>query len=284
MSSDDKNIAALLIIGIKRVAFIKRRYMKILVCVKQVLFSESPIEIDHDNCWIHDTEDSAYCMNRYDEYAIEEALLIKEKFSDVTVDAISVGPGRVSSTLRKALAFGAGEGIHIFYEGKGNGSPHEIASLIAAYAGTENYDIIFTGVMAEDDMQCLVGPLVASMLNFPCATSVVAEDIDSKNRKISVMCEREGGFYEKATLLLPALLTIQSGINIPRYPALSNVLRSKKQKLKIIAASSLNKSMPREQIISHRFFEKSGKGVMLEGSPEEKADKLLDILHERSLI
>lgn len=258
--------------------------MKILVCVKQVPFPESPLEIDHENCWVRETKDSAYCMNRYDEYAIEEAILIKEKFPDVVVDAISVGPERVQSTIRKALAFGARNGIHIQFDEKGNGSPHEIASLIADYAKNENYDLIFTGVMAEDDMQCLVGPLIAGFLSVPCVTSVVEESIETEDRKISVTCEREGGFHEKAVLSLPALLTIQSGINIPRYPALSNVLRSKSQKLEVIKAGSLNKKGAREQLLSHKFFEKSGHGIILEGTPEEKADKLLDILHEKSLV
>ncbi len=133
-------------------------------------------------------------------------------------------------------------------------------------------------------MQCLVGPMIASILSIPCVTSVVDESIDVEDKKISVTCEMEGGFHEKAVLDFPALLTIQSGINIPRYPALSNVLRSKSQKLKVIDASSLNKVGSRESLISHGFFEKSDKGIILEGTPEEKADKLLDILHEKSFI
>lgn len=258
--------------------------MKILVCVKQVPIPEVPIRIDTENCWIHEGEEAEYCMNRYDEHAIEEALLIKELFSGVTVDAISVGPERVASTLRKALALGVQNGIHILFEDRGYPSSHEIASLIADYARGKAYDLILAGVMAEDDMQSIVGPMVASMLTLPCATAVVKETVDMEKKRIAVTCEVEGGVQEAAVLEMPCLLTIQSGINVPRYPALSNMLRSKSQKLERIKTNKQCNCEPKVIPIFHNYFEKKEEGLILEGNPTEKADKLLDFLHEKSLI
>ncbi|MBU0991233.1 MAG: electron transfer flavoprotein subunit beta/FixA family protein [Proteobacteria bacterium] len=258
--------------------------MKILVCVKQVPYQGSPLEIQEDICWIRDHEDVAYCMNRYDEYAIEEALLLSESFPDTHVDAVSVGPERVSKTLRKALAFGAGHGIHILARSEKPLSPFETASLIASYAKKENYDLVFTGVMAEDDMQCLVGPMLAKCLCIPCQTAAIKTILDPHAKKITVQSEVEGGFYETSALTLPALVTVQSGINIPRYPALSNVLRSKSQKLTVIDAESLSANSEREVLSDISLPEKPDKGVILTGLPEEKADRLLTILHEKSLL
>lgn len=258
--------------------------MKILVCVKQVPFQDSPLEIDEDICWIHDHEDVAYCMNRYDEYAIEEALLLSESFADITVDAVSVGPDRVSKTLRKALAFGARKGVHILTRSEKPLSPFETASLIASYAQKENYDLVFTGVMAEDDMQCLVGPMLANCLSIPCQTAAIKTTLDLDAKKIRVQSEVEGGFYETSMLTLPALVTVQSGINIPRYPALSNVLRSKSQKLIVLDPDSLCPVSPREVLSGISLPEKPNKGMILSGLPEEKADQLLAILHEKSFL
>lgn len=258
--------------------------MKILVCVKQVPFEDSPLKIRDDHRWIRDHEEMAYCMNRYDEHAMEEAISISESFPGVTVDAVSVGPSRVSQTLRRALAFGAKKGVHILTPEALALTPFEIASLIARYAEKEGYDLIFAGVMAEDDMQCLVGPMLAACLSLSCQTSVIQTSIDLEKRKITVQSEVEGGFHETATLKLPALITVQSGINIPRYPALSHVLRSKSQALTVIEVGSDAGLFPRERVLNLSFPERPDKGEILKGLPEEKAEQLLSILHQKSFL
>lgn len=258
--------------------------MRILVCVKQVPFEGSPLEIREDGLWIRDHGEMAYTMNRYDEHAMEEAVSIADSFPGVTVEAVSVGPPRVSQTLRRALAFGAKKGVHILIPEDSCPTPFEIASHIARFAEGEGYDLIFAGVMAEDDMQCLVGPLLAACLSIPCQTAAIKTAIHPEERKISIVSEVEGGFHETATLTLPALVTVQSGINTPRYPALSHVLRSKSQALTVIEGGAGGEPAPRESVWGLSFPERPGKGEILKGLPEEKAEALLTLLHEQSLL
>lgn len=258
--------------------------MRILVCVKQVPDIESILEIDTAGMWIQETGKVVYRMNRYDEYALEEAVRIKETVSGVTVDALSVGPERVRTTVTKALEKGADNGIHIALDGNGYQSPFRIASAIADYARPRAYDLLFTGVMAEDDMQCQVGPMLAELLGLPSAPAVISETLEPSRETVHVECEMEGGIREQLSLTLPCLLSIQSGINRPRYPSLSNVLRAKKQELITVDANTLALPEPREIMKGLSYPEKPSYGIILEGTPEEKAEKLLRILYEKSLL
>jgi electron transfer flavoprotein beta subunit len=258
--------------------------MKILVCVKQVPDVESRIEIDGDSRWIREDDSIAYRMNRYDEYALEEAILIREALGDVTVDAISVGPARAAAALKKSIEKGANNGIHIMLSHSGYCPPSVTAALIADYTRGKGYDLIFTGVMAEDDMQCQVGPLIASMLGLPCAASVLRETISDDKSSVTVECELEGGISEILILPIPSLLSIQSGINRPRYPSLSNVMRAKEQKLIEVHADTAPGDFPGNEIASISYPEQTSRGMVIEGTPEQKAEKLLAILHEKSLL
>lgn len=257
--------------------------MKILICVKQVPDTESPLSIDGDALWIQEDDRIAFRMNRYDEYALEEAVLIREALGDVIIDAISVGPARAASVLKKSLEKGAARGIHCMRETPGYCPPPVTATLIADYARNKSYDLIFTGVMAEDDMQCQVGPLIAARLGLPCAASVVKESISLPDRTVTVDCEIEGGAAETVTLPMPCLLTIQSGINRPRYPSLSNVLRAKEQELVRILPAGEPGPLAAERVLALSYPVRSAHGTIIEGSTGEKAEKLLALLHEKSL-
>ena len=261
--------------------------MKLLVCVKQVSDSEKRISINREGSWIADKDKTAFRMNRFDEFALEEALLIRDHISHeqpTTIDAVSVGPPRASLTLKKAMAMGADEGIHILVEDDCYMSPFDTASLIASYAKNKEYDMILTGVMAEDDMHCLVGQFIAEHLGYPFATAVIHQEIMDGRNKISVERAIESGRRECLQLNLPAVLTIQSGINTPRYPSLSNVIRAKDQKIISIDAEKLKAPEKREELISLAYPEPSSKGLFIEGTQKEKAQKLLRILHEKSFI
>lgn len=258
--------------------------MKILVCVKQVPDTESPLSIDEAALWVQEDDRIAFRMNRYDEYALEEAVLIREALDDVTVDAISVGPSRTAAVLKKSMEKGAANGIHILRETPGYCSPSVTAALIADFARSKSYDLIFTGVMAEDDMHCQVGPLVAARLGLHCAVSVVKESISLADRTMTVECEIEGGASETVTVPMPCLLTIQSGINRPRYPSLSNVLRAKVQELVRILPEQDAPPYPTELALSLSYPLTSSHGTIIAGSTEEKAEKLLALLHEKSLL
>ncbi|MCP4137580.1 MAG: electron transfer flavoprotein subunit beta/FixA family protein [bacterium] len=257
--------------------------MKILVCVKQVVESTSPLEIDPEKGWIRDSGSISCRMNRFDEYALEEAVQIKEKLAGVTIDALSIGPERVRSVLTKALEKGADNAVYIPDTSPGYTLPAARAAIIAWYASSGDYDLIFTGVMAEDDMESQVGPLTAAKLDIPCAVSVISEVLSPGENKITIESEIEKGIRAKAELSLPALLTIQSGINRPRYPSLSNVLRAKAQKIpELIPPEPLLAAI--NPGISLSIPQKLKQGTVIEGTTEEKADRLISILRSKSLL
>jgi electron transfer flavoprotein beta subunit len=258
--------------------------VNILVCIKAVPDMEGPPAIDAGHRWLAEPAAGGYRMNRYDEYALEEAVRIKEAFPGVCVDALSVGPLQVEATLRRAMGKGADNGIHVLDDVPGYRSPQTTAALIAAYAHSKSYDLILTGVMAEDDMQGQVGAMAASMLSIPCAPAVTRTSYDPHTGTITLDCEMEAGLCATAILTLPALLTIQSGINRPRYPSLSNLLRARKQPLTTIDGAALTAPGAHETIHSIRVPANARQGITLTGTAAEKAAKLLEITYSKSLL
>lgn len=258
--------------------------MKILVCVKQVPETETALKIDDSGRRIQIDKSTLFRMNRFDEFAVEEALLIKETFSDTRIDALTVGPTRSAMVVRRAMGMGADHGIHILMENEGFLSPFAIASWIAAYAQNNAYDLILAGVMAEDDMEGQVGPMVAERLSLPCATSAIFEKLAPDKKSIYVEREMEGGFRDTLELHLPALLTIQSGMNKPRYPSLSNILRAKKEKLETIEAMSIEQPKPPQSLVRLAYPQKLRSALVLRGTEQEKAAQLLQILGHKFLV
>jgi len=254
---------------------------KILVLVKQTPDTEADVRIADDGGSLL-VRDKDWRMNRFDEFAVEEALRIREAFPGSSVDAISVGPPRVVAVLRRALAMGADEAIHIPYEGYQDVFPGETASLIAAFAGSRSYDMILAGVMSEDAMHAQTGPMVAEMLNISCATAVVAEKISEEGGLIAVERELEGGLREGLELPLPALIAVQSGINRPRYPALSHVLRSRSQPIMTVSADALPEPTRYERLAGLATPVLSGKALFLEGTSAQKAERLAEIFAGRA--
>jgi electron transfer flavoprotein beta subunit len=257
--------------------------MRILVCVKQVADIESNLRINETSSWIEENNKIAYRMNRYDEYALEEALLIKDVLPGTTIDVITMGPERAASTVKKSLEKGADNGIHIKCDNPAL-SAIDTASLIAEYASDKQYDIIFAGVMSEDMMQSQVGPMVASLLFIPSVVNVVKSELTNNSAVISVDSELEGGIIENIEVALPCLVTIQTGINLPRYPSLSNVMRARSINIITINSEDFNKHQSCDEILSVEYPPVLLKGTIITGSSEEKATKLLDILHEKALI
>ena len=258
--------------------------MRILVCVKDVPAPVAGIRIDSAATWINMDKSYPFMLNRFDEFAIEEALLIKKKFPETVVEAITVGPERSALALRRTIGMGAGKGIHILLEHGGYISPFVIASMMASYAWDKGYGLILTGIMSEDHMHGQVGPVLAELLSWPCATSVVYERIQKCQSKVYVEREIEGGYRDCLDLALPAVLSIQTGINRPRYPSLSNVLRAKKALLETIRADTLQPPDSQEHLIELTYPQKSRAGKVLQGTPKEKAFQLFTILSEKAFI
>lgn len=223
-------------------------------------------------------------MNRLDEFAVEEAVLIKAAFPHSSIDAVTVGPDRSADVIRRSIGMGADSGVHIVMQSEKYQSSFETAGQIAEYARDRHYDLILTGAMSEDNMQGQVGPMIAGRLGQPWATSVIFEKIAADGKTVYVEREIEGGCRDTLELQLPAVLTIQSGINSPRYPSLSNLLRANRTELYKIEAGDPAQGSSSEMIDRIVYPQKTRAGEILKGTGEEKAAQLVRILRERALL
>ena len=258
--------------------------MKILVCVKQVPEAEAEISIDASTKWISVGGAAEYRMNRFDECAVEESVLIKEAFPDTVIDVITVGPEQAEAVVRRSMGMGADNGAHILIEADGYVDAFATAGAIAAYARNKQYDLILTGAMSEDLMQGQVGPLLAAHLEVAFISSTIHAELAADEKKIYVEREVEGGSREAGNINLPALLTIQTGINTPRYPALSKLLRANNQELAVVEADLSEDASTPQRLVDVSLPEKTRDAVFLEGSTADKAMQLAVILKERSLM
>jgi electron transfer flavoprotein beta subunit len=258
--------------------------MKILLCVKQVPEADSSIKIDDSTGWIQADTIDAFKMNRLDEFTVEEALLIKESAPGTSIDVITVGPERCEEVVRRAIGMGADSGAWIQTTSGGYQSPFNIASWIADFARKKNYTLILTGAMSEDDMQGQIGPMLGARLGLPWATCVIFEKIARDRKSIYVEREIEGGNRDTLELKLPAVITIQSGINTPRWPSLSNLLRANSQDLEKIYIDEHTERPEMEHLVEVGYPQKTRAGMVLSGSQAEKAARLLKLLQEKSLL
>ena len=255
--------------------------MKILVCIKQVPDMESRFKLNAKGTWYND-QDLAWRMNEYDEFAVEQAIQLREQLGEAEVVVLSVGPDRVKEAMKKALAMGADRGVHIQDEASYEKDPFQIASAIAAYAGDQNFDAIFTGMQSQDRGSAQVGVLLAGMLGLPAVTTIVSFEFD--NGTATVRRELEGGLKAQVKLAFPALLTCQLGLNTPRYPTLPNIMKSKKKELVSIPVADLLKVEAVTVTDTIRFPEKKGGGLVLEGDIAEITEQLVSILKEKTTV
>jgi electron transfer flavoprotein beta subunit len=253
--------------------------MNIIVCVKELIepgVSDSSRGISSGKYRSH--------MNSYDLYGIEEGVLLREKIPGTRVDAITAGHKSSSGVLRKALEMGADNGFQILIDESSSTESFYVAPSIADFISRGDYDLIITGVLSEDTLQGEMGGLLAGKLGIPFAHSVVKIEYSADDHTIHAESEIDGGTRIVYRLPLPALVSVQSGINTPRYPKLSNKLRAKKQELIVIRPTEGEISSSGKVRVACYRREGSGGGTVLRGTKEEKADKLLHILHEKRLL
>jgi electron transfer flavoprotein beta subunit len=188
------------------------------------------------------------------------------------------------AVIKRAIGMGADQGALLDTGARPDPEPAEVARRIADFAAPHHYDLIFTGSWSEDGMNGQVGPMTASLLNLPCATQVMDLRLDAEGGRVAVEREVEGGHRERLELRLPALLALQSGINRPRYPSLSNLLRANRQPVDIIAASPDAKDIDPVVCMGLMRPPRTRAGRMLEGGLQEKAATFLSFLREKALI
>ncbi len=255
--------------------------MKLLVCIKQVPDMESHFNVNATGDW-YDNADLAWRMNEYDEYAVEQAVQLKEQVADSDLTVLCIGGDQVKETMKKALAMGCDRGAHIADETSYQKDPFAIASLIVNFAKDKDFDLIFTGLQSQDRGSAQVGVMVAELLGIPSLTTLVG--FAYADGTVSGKRELEGGSKAKVSCSTPALVTCQLGLNTPRYPTLPNIMKAKKKELLSIPAADLAPEAVRLQTLSMAPPEKKGSGLILEGEPAELADQLIQLLKEKTTV
>jgi electron transfer flavoprotein beta subunit len=247
--------------------------VNIIVCIKQVPAKDAPLSIAGN--WIRES-DIGFEMNEPDSYALEEALRLKEKHGGEVI-ALSMGPERVKQTIKEALAKGADRGIHIVDDNFAQLDPLGSAKSIAAAIKQQKHDLVLTGLQSDDKGFGQTGVLLASVLDVPHATIIMAIEVDGQKMKLKR--ELEAGWFQHVECPLPAVLTIQSGINKVRYATLKGIMAAKKKEIATIARESLGVSAELTQRVEKIYVPtKMKKTEFLTGTPKEVASKLVEKL------
>jgi electron transfer flavoprotein beta subunit len=256
--------------------------MKIAVCIKQVVTREWQLRINDQKTWIRD-QDASFELNEPDAYALEEALRLKEKHGGEVI-VCCAGPARATQVIREALARGADRAIHVEDDALATADASAIADALAAAIQPEQVDLVLTGLQSDDQGFGQVGVVVAEKLGMPHATIIMEVQVGpspsgSGQGALRVKRELEGGWFQWVGLPLPALLTIQSGINQLRYATLKGIMAAKKKEIKKVAPPAVTAS---QRITSLYFPEKGKKTEMLSGSAADSARELVKRLREEA--
>jgi electron transfer flavoprotein beta subunit len=207
--------------------------MKIIVAIKQVPARDSQLKIQSGAQWIEE-DDLTFEINEPDAYALEEALQLKEKHGGEVV-ALCLGPARAASTIREALAKGADRAIHISEESINGLDTLAVAKLLAGAIKSEAPDLVLTGLQSDDLGYGQAGVVLAELLGVPHATIIMQVSIEGGT--LRVKRELEDGWFQFVTMPLPAVLTIQSGINQLRYATLMGIKKAKTKEIKVLSAA-----------------------------------------------
>jgi electron transfer flavoprotein beta subunit len=255
--------------------------MKIAVCIKQVPTRDWQPRLNDSRTWIRE-QDATYEMNEPDAYALEESLRLKEKQGGEVV-VCSAGPARVAQVLREALARGADRAIHVENDGLASADAFVVAGALAAAMKDEQFDLILTGLQSDDQGFAQTGVILAERLGLSHATIImdvqVGPSTGSGQAAIRVKRELEGGWFQWVAMPLPAVLTIQSGINQLRYATLKGIMAAKKKEIRKSPLASAT-AAARSRILALYTPEKAKKTQMITGSASEAAKELIRRLRE----
>ena len=207
--------------------------MNLLVCIKQVPDPELPFKaVVEGKGW-------PYVLNPYDEVAVNEAVRIKERVGQGTITVVTVGPASAEKALRKCLAIGADEAIHVCDSTFDSLNPYATALILSKVIAALKYDIVFCGFRSTDGGSCAVGSIIAEFLNIPVITGVVKLDISADAKSAIAHRRLEGGNREIVQSPLPAAVTVEKALNEPRYPCIRRVIETSKQEISKLDLESL---------------------------------------------
>jgi electron transfer flavoprotein beta subunit len=247
--------------------------MKIAVCVKQVVTREWQLRVNDAKTWIRD-QDASFELNEPDAYALEEALRLKEKHGGEVV-VCCAGPARATQVIREALARGADRAIHVEGDSLVAADAATLAASLAAAVRDEAFDLVLTGLQSDDQGFGQVGVVLAEQLGIPHATIIM--EVQVEGQALRVKRELEGGWFQWIALPLPALLTIQSGINQLRYATLKGIMAAKKKEIRKAAPVSAEGL---QRIVAMYVPEKGKRTHLIGGSPAEAARELVARLRD----
>jgi electron transfer flavoprotein beta subunit len=276
--------------------------VRIAVCIKQVVTREWQLRVNDSKTWIRD-QDASFELNEPDAYALEEALRLKEKHGGEVV-VCSAGPARAAQIIREALARGADRAIHVESDALATADAAAVASALAAAIRDEGFDLVLTGLQSDDQGFGQVGVVLAETLGMPHATIIMeVQKIDAPSAGsgqdpsagsgqdpstgsgrggLRVKRELEGGWFQWMALPLPALLTIQSGINQLRYATLKGIMVAKKKEIRKVALPAA--AEPTERILAVYAPEKGKKTQMISGSAADAAKALVAKLRDEARV
>ncbi|HEX5070944.1 MAG TPA: electron transfer flavoprotein subunit beta/FixA family protein [Vicinamibacterales bacterium] len=274
--------------------------MRIAVCIKQVISREWQVRVDPATNWVRD-QDASFELNEPDAYALEEALRLREKHGGEVL-VISAGPARVSQVLREALARGADRAIHVQGDHFATADALTAAEALAASLKDEQVDLVLTGLQSDDQGFAQVGVVLAEKLAAAHATIIMEVQVDPSALRepqgppeqgrgaagsgqaggLRVKRELEGGWFQWIAMPLPAVLTIQSGINQLRYATLKGIMAAKKKEIRAVPAPP--RPAPQQRITAIYVPEKAKQTRMIAGSPAEAAAELVRVLRDEARV
>ena len=253
--------------------------MKICVLIKQVASEDSPLLLNEDKISLNQ-DGINLVSNEPDTYALEEALQIKEK-SDGEVVICTLGDESARQVIKDALAKGADRGIFIANDKANNNDPLSVAKIITETIKSENFDLVLSGLQSNDNGHSQVGILIAELLNTSHASLVMGTEI-LNDKTIKVKQELENGWFQWSELNLPASLTIQSGINTPRYATLKGIMSVKNKEVKEFGKDNITYNKNNSYNTIERFIpQKSKETTIIDGSADEITEKMIDVLKNK---
>ncbi len=262
--------------------------MDIVVCVKYVPdTTEAEIAIRDDGRDIK-REGLVFDINEADNYAVEEALLLKEEFGG-SITVLTVGPPEADETLRMCLAKGVDTAVRLTDERFEGSDSYATARILAEAIRDMDYDLVLTGCMADDDASAQVGVTLAEMLDIPHAALVVSTE--AEDGKMTVHRELEGGLHEVLEIGLPALFTIQTGINEPRYASIFGIRKAMKKQIEVLdlddldlAEEAVGEAGSKTSLVELFIPVVTAQATILEGSPEEVSSELVTVLKNEGVV
>jgi len=264
--------------------------MKIISCIKPVPDPASRLTINETKTWIKD-QDLTFVASEADNYALEEALRLKERHQG-EVAVVSMGGEEAARVLRSGLAMGADRAIHLLdAKFKGADEFAAAATLAKAIEKDGGADLVLTGVQSDDLGTGMTGTMLAEFLGWAHATVVVGVEADPDKKSVKVKRELEGGINETVELPLPAVLTIQFGINQPRYASLKGIMAAKKKEFKVWSAADLGlsddaigKSGAKYEVREILMPERKSKVEIISGTPDEAVATLVEKLRKEAKV